>query len=60
MGQPAHAQLNLNSNTNSRYLQVSKIGHMLAVKIKKLNYFLFCRLEANLKKYRASLLKPDA
>lgn len=33
--------------------------HMLAVKVKKLNYFLFCRLEANLKKQRAEAVQQQ-
>jgi hypothetical protein len=33
--------------------------HMLAVKVKKLNYFLFCRLEANLKKQRADTAQQE-
>ena len=41
------------NNQTSKYLPVARMTHMLAVKVKKLNYFLFCRLEANLKKQRA-------
>lgn len=44
---------NPNTNTSNPYLPVGRMVHTLAVKIKKLNYFLFCRLEANLKKWRA-------
>lgn len=51
--QSAIMEKNANSNPGSRYLPVARMTHTLAVKVKKLNYFLFCRLEANLKKFRA-------
>lgn len=51
--QATHIEKSINTNPSSKYLPVARMTHMLAVKIKKLNYFLFCRLEANLKKSRA-------
>ena len=40
----------INNNSVNMFLPVAKMVDMLSVKVKKLNYFLFCRLEANLKK----------
>lgn len=48
------------NNPVNKYLPVARMTHMLAVKIKKLNYFLFCRLEANLKKARAENPNPKS
>ncbi len=41
------------TDPNCRYLPVVRLVHLLAVKVKKHNYFLFCRLEAQMKKSRA-------
>lgn len=43
---------NPNLEPNSRTKILNKLAHILAVKVKKYNYFLFCRLEANNKKRR--------
>jgi hypothetical protein len=44
------------NNTANFYLPVARMVHMLSVKVKKINYFLFCRLEANLKKNKVNNL----
>jgi hypothetical protein len=45
---------NLFFNTANLFLPVARMVHMLSVKVKKINYFLLCRLEANLKKNKVN------
>lgn len=50
--QSAARNKNMDEDLTNRSHPLAKMAHIFSVKIKKYNYFLFCRLEANLKKLR--------
>jgi hypothetical protein len=42
--QSVYMDKSINNSPGNLYLPVARMAHTLAVKVKKLNYFLFCRL----------------
>lgn len=48
------------NNINPELIAVTKIVHMLSVKVKKHQYFLFCRMEAEWKKYKCSVVSSES